>query len=376
MVRSSLFLTLSQHISFANSRESVNLYKLICMKAIFLFLFLSVFFLASINAQEKSYNISCVAFYNLENLFDTIDDPIKNDSEYLPDGLNAWGSVKYFNKLNRMAEVISQIGDEYIKGGPAVIGVSEVENASVLEDLVSKTVLKESGYKVILVEGPDLRGVDVALLYRASVFTPTNIKSYHLKIAGRDDFYTRDQLMVSGILNGDTIHFIVNHWPSRRGGEKRSAPLRNEAAKLSRSIVDSLLVLNPNARVIVMGDLNDNPTNSSVYNFLNAKGKLEELQSGQLYNPMYLLFKRDGIGTTAYRDSWSLFDQMIITPGLLPSNQTGLRMYKTLIFNRNFLVQKEGAFAGYPLRTMVGGSYLNGYSDHFPVYMFLIKEKN
>jgi hypothetical protein len=186
-------------------------------------------------------------------------------------------------------------------------------------------------------------------------------------------FRTRDQLVVTGLIDGEEIHLIVNHWPSRSGGEKESRPKRNAAGSLSRQIVDSLLQLNPNAKIIVMGDLNDDPINPSVKEFLRAKGKEEELEPGDLFNPMYKLYK-EGIGSLAYRDSWNLFDQVIVSQGLLGADKSTFKYYKAKVFNKSFLLQKEGPYAGYPLRTFGGGVYLGGYSDHFPVYVFLIKK--
>ncbi|HCB63554.1 MAG: hypothetical protein A2W93_07315 [Bacteroidetes bacterium GWF2_43_63] len=345
------------------------------MKNIILtFILVAVFFGAQ--AQEKSYNVTCIAFYNLENLFDTINDPNINDEEFLPEGSNRWTGDKYLEKLGHMADVITQIGDEHIKGGPVCIGVSEVENISALTDLANQPKMKASGYVPILIEGPDRRGVDVGFLYRKDLFTLVNATSHRLVVADQPNFRTRDQLLVKGIILGDTVHFIVNHWPSRSGGEKRSAPMRAATAQLARTTVDSIMAVNPNAKIFIMGDLNDNPTNASVYKVLKAaRDKETAINITGLYNPMYNMFKVQGIGSNAYRDSWSLFDQIIVSKGLLGDDKSTLKLYKTLIFNRNFLKQTEGAFAGYPFRTYVGGQYQGGYSDHFPAYMFLIKEK-
>jgi hypothetical protein len=327
-------------------------------------------------SQEKSYNITCIAFYNLENLFDTINDPDKNDEEFLPTGKNLWTGDKYKEKLSHMADVITQIGDEYIKGGPVCIGVSEVENIGALTDLANQPKMKASGYVPVLLEGPDRRGVDVGFLYRKDLFTLISYTSHRLVVADQPDFKTRDQLLVKGIILSDTVHFIVNHWPSRSGGEKRSAPMRAAAAQLARTTVDSIMNVNPNAKIFIMGDLNDNPTNASVLKVLKGAGDQKTaMELTGLFNPMYNMFKKQGIGSNAYRDGWSLFDQIIISKGLLGDDKSTLKMYKTLIFNRNFLKQTEGSFAGYPFRTFVGGNYMGGYSDHFPAYMFLIKEK-
>ena len=262
------------------------------MRKLFLSLVL-ITVVISLYAQKKTYKISCVGFYNLENLFDTVNNPDKNDEQFLPDGEYRWNTEKYLTKLDHMAYVITQIGDEYVKGGPAVLGVSEVENIDVLNDLCATPLMKASNYAPVLVEGPDQRGVDVGLLYRKDLFTLLSFSSHTLKIDGMDDFFTRDQLLVTGILDGDTLHFIVGHWPSRRGGEKRSAPLREAAAQLSRSIVDSILAVNPNAKIFVMGDLNDNPSDASVKKHLNAAGNIADVAVTKLYNPMYKMYKVD-----------------------------------------------------------------------------------
>lgn len=334
-----------------------------------------LFFLGSETfSQDKTFKIGCIAFYNIENLFDTIDDSTINDEEFLPDGANRWNSKKYNEKIKNISEVIAQIGNEYISGGPAIIGLSEIENRSVLIDLINSPALKASGYDIVHFDGPDRRGVDVALLYQTKHFKVTGSYSARLTIPGKDDFFSRDQLVVSGLFDGEPLHLIVNHWPSRRGGEKRSAPLRNAAATLSKNLADSLIVLEPNAKIIIMGDLNDNPNDASLIKYLKAKPDTAGLTYGQLFNPMYKMFVKDGIGSLAYRDNWSLFDQMIISAPLVIGDRSTYKFLKIKVYNKPFLTQKEGAFAGYPFRSFVGNNYMGGYSDHFPVYMFLVRE--
>ncbi len=333
----------------------------------------SISFHTQIKAQKK-YQVACIGFYNLENLFDTIYNPeLRLNEEFTPGSDKKWGSKRYHEKLNHMAYVISRIGTDVTPDGPALLGVSEIENRGVLEDLVKDPQIADRNYKIIHYDSPDRRGVDVGLLYQEKYFKPLNSKSVRLVMPEDTGFRTRNQLVVTGLLDGDTISVIVNHWPSRSGGEKRSRPKRNAAGKLSRSIVDSLLAINPNAKIMVMGDLNDDPVNPSVSVFLRAKGDKDDLKKGDLYNPMYDLY-REGIGSLAYRDTWNLFDQIIISQGLLGEDKSSFKFYKAVVFNKNFLKQKEGAFAGYPNRTFVGDNYLGGYSDHFPVYVLLIRE--
>jgi hypothetical protein len=326
----------------------------------------------NIFSQEKKINIAIIAFYNVENLYDTIDDPITDDKEFLPDGIQNWNSEKYSHKLDRISEVISKIGQEVLPGGPVIIGLSEIENRGVLEALVNSDNLKSKNYGIVHYNSPDRRGVDVGLLYKKNRFVVEGSQTIPLRTSDTS-FRTRDQLLVWGKLDGEQIYFLVNHWPSRRGGEQRSAPKRRAAAELSRHITDSLMKLNPNVKLVIMGDLNDCPNNASITKYLKAKGKPEEVIAGDLFNPMLKLY-RDGIGSYAYRDSWDLYDQIIVSYGLMGRDKSGFKLLKAKVFNETFLKQKTGTFAGYPWRTAAGGQYLGGYSDHFPVYGVFGKE--
>ena len=344
---------------------------------IFVFLFAFIILSHSFNASaqdEKQFEPILVGFYNLENLFDTIQDTTKFDTEFIPDGKNLWNSEKYKHKISQMSKVIADIGLDYSPDGVAVLGISEIENRHVIEDLTMSVQLKDKGYDIVHYNSPDRRGVDVGLMYQTKYFSVTNSASYRLYIDGWDNFASRDQLVVSGRLLGEEMHFIVNHWPSRRGGEKKSRPLRNAAAELSRHIVDSLLTLNPEAKIIVMGDLNDNPNNQSVKEIMRAKGDQEKLEEGDFFNPMYKMYKK-GIGSNAWRDTWSLFDQILLSQGFLGNDYATFKLYKTHVFNKGYLQQKDGRYKGYPSRTFAGGTWQAGYSDHFPVYVVLIREK-
>ncbi|MEP5340098.1 MAG: endonuclease/exonuclease/phosphatase family protein [Algibacter sp.] len=327
-------------------------------------------------AQDKTFTIHTVAFYNLENLFDPINDPNKFD-EYSPImELKTDKDVVYKKKVHNMARVIAEIGKDVSHNSPAIIGVSEVENKTVLEDLVNDSLLVDKNYDIVHFDSPDVRGIDVALLYQKDIFTPISNSKHELKIYDNETskrVYTRDQLLVSGHLEGELIHVIVNHWPSRRGGEERSRPKRVAAAKLSKKLVDSLQVINPYAKVFIMGDLNDNPTNASIKKALNAKKDKSDVELKGIYNPMEAFYK-NGVGTNAYRDSWNLFDQIMITKPLLNKDYSSYRFYKAAIFNKNYLLHKEGKYKGYPFRSFSNGNFTNGFSDHLPVYVYLIKE--
>ncbi|WP_223032536.1 endonuclease/exonuclease/phosphatase family protein [Hanstruepera marina] len=331
----------------------------------------------TVQAQEsKKFKIHTVAFYNLENLFDTINDPSKNDEASPIMEMNTEIGEIYKKKVHNMARVISDIGVDDTKNSPVIIGVSEVENRDVLEDVVNDPLLISKDYGIVHYDSPDRRGIDVALLYQKRFFTPINTSSHELVIyddSSRERIYTRDQLLVSGKLDGELIHVIVNHWPSRRGGEARSRPKRVAAAKLNKKIIDSLQTIDPYAKVIIMGDLNDDPINASVKDVLKAERHKEDVGLKGIYNPMEEFFK-NGIGSNAYRDSWSLFDQIMITKPFLEKDYSTYQYYRAGIYNKNYLVNKRGRYKGYPLRSFADGNFTDGFSDHFPVYIYLIKE--
>lgn len=325
--------------------------------------------------EQKSYQVACVGFYNLENLFDIEDDPAIRDEEYTPEGKKAWDATKYQSKLKNLADVIADLGTDISPDGVAVLGVCEVENKRVLEDLVAEEKLKGRNYQIVHYDSPDRRGIDVGLLYQEKYFKVKYSKSYKLTFADKPDYLTRDQLVVTGDMDGEDVSFIVAHWPSRSGGQAASEPRRIEAAKLGRHIIDSLLTVNPDSKIILMGDLNDDPVNKSVKQYIQAKGKINKMNEGDMFNTMYQNFK-SGNGTLAWNDAWNLFDQLIISEGLLSEDASKYIYHKAYVYNKPYLKQTEGRYKGYPKRTHAGGLYLNGYSDHLPVYMVLKKEIN
>jgi hypothetical protein len=341
-------------------------------------------------AQQKKYKVHTIAFYNTENLYDATDDPAVNDAEFLPDGAESWTEEKYETKLANIAKVISEIGVGDNPDMPTIVGLAEIENSGVLEDLVQEQSIAGRGYCIVHFESPDYRGIDVALLYQKKHFKPTSYKKVPLIIAANkeagnekdtdDDkpkadvqtkrIFTRDVLLVTGMLDNEEIHFIVNHWPSRSGGEKKSKPYREAAAALNRKIIDSLFEINPIAKIITMGDFNDGPFDSSLKSILQATGRKENVKKEGLYNPMGA-FLEDGIGTVAYKDAWDVFDQLIVSWPLIEKDYHSLRLWRANVFNKPYLTQQSGKYKGYPLRNSNGEV---GYSDHFPVYLYLIKE--
>ena len=327
--------------------------------------------------ETKRYKINTIAFYNLENLFDFEDDPITFDDDRTPNGKDKWTEEIYNAKLKNMAKVISEIGSDVTGTSPTIIGVCETENRKVLEDLLNQEPLLKKDYGIIQFDSPDRRGIDVGLLYQKKLFIPTHYKAHELLIYNDHDLskriYTRDQLLVSGMLDGEKIHIIVNHWPSRSGGEARSRPKRIKAAKLNKRIIDSLFSNNPYAKIITMGDLNDDPTSSSVKDILKTKSHRDELRMKELYNPMESMYKK-GLGTLAWRDGWNLFDQTIVSSELLKKDYSSYRFYHAGIYNKTYLANSKGQYKGYPYRSFTNGAFTGGYSDHFPVFIYLIKE--
>ncbi|MCO6462798.1 MAG: endonuclease/exonuclease/phosphatase family protein [Saprospiraceae bacterium] len=344
-----------------------QLFKTICT-----FIFAIVLTVAQAQDNKLQYKIVSIGFYNLENLFDTENDSTINDEEFLPEGARAWTPERYAEKSANMAYVISQIGINDAPSGLSILGVAEIENRKVLEDLVAQPSIVNRNYEIIHYDSPDPRGVDVALLYNPKHFTPIQSRPIQmLQINEQNKRRSRDVLYVKGILETDTLHILVNHWPSRGGGPV-TVRLRNEAARLNRTLIDSITQVVPDAKIIVMGDLNDDPTSESIKSYLRTVSKIGDVNKTGMFNPFEEKYRR-GLGSNAYRDAWSLFDQIIISKGWADQNQDGYYYFKANIFNKKFLIQPTGQYKGYPMRTFSGDEYQGGYSDHFPTYIYFIK---
>ncbi|MDO5460542.1 MAG: endonuclease/exonuclease/phosphatase family protein [Bacteroidales bacterium] len=324
------------------------------------------------HAQEKKYELYSVGFYNLENLFDTIHDKGKNDFEYLPDGTNKWGTLKYTNKLSNMAKVLNEMGTDILPMGMAAVGVSEVENSRVLRDLVNHEILAPRGWDFVHIEGPDKRGVDCALLYNPKLFKPINSKLAPYTTEDNDTTYkTRGFLIVTGDMGGETVHIIVNHWPSRYA----KSPARERAGVLVRQLKDSIMAAMPGSKVLIMGDMNDDPDNKSMKTCLGALREKKDIKAPtDLYNPWWNILRKKGAGTLKYKGKWNLFDQIVLSGNLIGEDRSTLKLYKTEIFSRSYMFQQEGRYKGNTKRTHAGGVWLNGYSDHLPVIVYLLKE--
>ncbi len=344
---------------------------------ILLFFIILTFSMFSQEKEAKQFKIRTIAFYNLENLFDTINDLNKFDEASPIMEMNIGGREDaYKRKVHNMARVIADIGADEAHDTPAILGVCEIENRSVLVDVVNDPLLIGKDYGIVHYESPDARGIDVGLIYQKSLFVPITTSSHFLKIYDdqtRNPVYTRDQLLVTGKLEGEVIHIIVNHWPSRSGGEARSRSKRVAAAKLNKHLIDSLQVIDPYAKIFTMGDMNDDPTNASIKEELKAVANQDKVEIKGIYNP-YENYYKNGLGTTAYRDAWSLFDQILMTKPLLEKEYSTYQFYKANIYNKYYLTTKRGRWKGYPFRSWDDGGFTDGFSDHFPVYVYLIKE--
>lgn len=351
-------LTFKKGFTFS---ENMNMRKFSIIVSILLI------FIIKVNAQEK--NLIAVGFYNLENFYDTLNDPNTDDDEFTPNGANAYTPEVFKKKIENLSDVIAQMGMDQTKDGMAFFGVAEIENASVLKALCNSPKLKSRNLKVVHFEGPDGRGVDCGFIYNPKLFKVLASESLTVPVE-TGDRPTRDVLHVVGVLVTDTVHVFVNHWPSRRGGEAATREKRKIAAGVSKKVIDSLMAINPNTKVFDMGDLNDDPTNKSLTEVLQAKGKLEDVKEGGMFNP-WMSFYKKGLGSMAYNDAWSLFDQCIISYGLINQQNAGLVYDHAEVFSRSFMVEKFGQYKGYPKRSYSGGNWNDGYSDHFPTIIFL-----
>ena len=328
-----------------------------------------------------------IGFYNLENLFDIYDDPAKNDEEYLPEGKNQWTEVKYKKKLHNMATVIRAMHDDNGRWH-TILGVSEIENRLVLEDLIYQPEIEAANYQIIHYDGPDRRGVDVALLYKPEQFNyiaseslPFNFENTKVEItltpAEQDYFRTRDILMVRGTIDGEMFAFFVTHTPSRIGG--KGSDLRSRCAEIIYNRSQELEQEFPGIKIVVMGDMNDDPFNESMAVWLHGRETIEEMKPVDFFNP-YLRMLKDGYGTLCYQGVWSIFDKELVNYNLAVAPEGGLKIipivkgkYYGRVFKKPFMTTQKGQYKGYPFRTFSNGAFINGYSDHYPTYIVISK---
>lgn len=329
-------------------------------------------------SAQKKYSVYGVGFYNQENLFDTCHDEGKRDYDFLPTGSYKWNAMKYNHKLNNMSRALADMGTDVLPNiGCAIIGLAEVENSKALDDLIAQPALSARNYQYVHIEGPDRRGIDCALLYNPSLFSVKNTRlvPYVQKLKKDSAFYTRGFLTVSGTLADENVAVIVCHLPSRFS----ESFYRELGAEQVKAIKDSLLNDDPNCKVFVMGDMNDDPIDKSMAGILKGKANIKDVNEGDMYNPWYNILVKEGVGTLLYQGSWNLFDQILVTPNLLNKDDkkdfSSLKLWKNQIFKRDYLFQTEGKYKGSPKRTTAGGVWLDGYSDHLPVVIYLVKEQ-
>lgn len=329
------------------------------------FLLFLVFFIAVHNLKAEIFlpDTLVIAFWNVENLFDTLDDKQKNDDDFLPDGKQKWDTQRYETKLKSLAEVIRLMN----KGtGPDILGVAEIENYLVLNDLSAK-FLKDINYGIVHIEGPDERSIDVALFYKKDKFDFISKRGHRVDLPSRSP--TRLILQVELIYRKkEPVTIFVNHWPSRRGGSEKSEANRLSAARVLRGTIDSLLALRNDEKIIIMGDFNDEPQNASISEIVGA---VDYDCASVAYVPKSLInlayrLKFDGIGSYKYRDQWNMLDQIMISPSLLKGNLSYL-CNSFQVFKPQIMVTQSGRYEGAPNPTYGGERYLGGFSDHFPV---------
>ena len=364
------------------------------------------------NASDRKYAMYALAFYNQENLYDTIDDPLTNDRDFLPTGTYGWNTMKYQAKIHNMSTVLSQIAtDKGLKYGPAVIGLAEVENRQVCLDLTQSPALRDRGYRVLHYDSPDRRGIDCALLYNPRLFHLEDSLYVHCitPLPGSDDWLgfeqtpatrrikarplhgdkshpTRGFLVGIGTMAGEKMAIIVCHWPSR-GAESY---VRERAARQVKQLIEALQLQYPGIKVVTMGDLNDDPDNKSLKQAMACCYKPSEVKAdGDIFNPWLHTLRHIGQGSLLYDGEWNLFDQILVTGNMVDRRMRlgktkprmssmiltgGLTYYFNEVFIRDYMVTQEGRYKGGPKRTTSGGVWQNGYSDHYPTCIYLVKE--
>ena len=317
--------------------------------------------------KKRQKDVYTIGFYNVENLFDIVDNPEKRDDEYLPKSRRSWSYKRYVHKIKKLSGVISQLGCNLSKHTQAIVGLVEVENSKVVEDLILHKNLNNKGYSFVHYDSPDERGIDVALIYNRHFFEVFSSKTYELELKDKNGErdYTRDVLRVSGSLNGELIHVLVNHWPSRRDGQEETKEKRIKASQLVHSIINEIKQQVNDPKIIIMGDFNDDPTCESVKSNLVTK---------DFFNPMESLFKK-GYGTSTFNKKWNLFDQIIFSKNFMNSESKKHSFLYAEVFNKDWMRVLKGKLKGSPFRTYIGPWYKGGFSDHFPVYAFLKKQK-
>lgn len=333
----------------------------------------------TVSNQKKLEGIHSFMFYNVENLFDTIDNKGVMDEEFLPISKKHYGTKIYNKKLSNMAKVIGDVAKTNGNQFPIVIGVAEVENKGVLVDLLKQPSLQHSGLDIMHRDSRDIRGIDVAFLYRSDLFNLQGMRMFAIpqKPIEGHEYITRDVISMWGTISNAKFFFMCCHWPSRRGGSEASDFRRVDAAKVVHHIADSLRINEPDTRVVMMGDFNDDPFNNSLYKEIGAKGTLQEAAKTGYFNPFYAILK-DGEGTLRYHGKWNLFDNILVSANMVDGKKGTLQLLKDnkdkyygFTFRAPYLFNQTGKYKGGPHRSWAGPHWLDGYSDHLPVYVHI-----
>lgn len=361
-------LCFGRAISYSFAKKSVQVYRYSLLTLLLTVSILSAF------GQSNRYKVTAIGFYNVENFFDTTDDPNKKDEDFTPNGPyhNTW--EVYTQKLHNIASVIEKMGTDLTPDGVAILGLAELENDVVLKGLITQPELAKRNYRYVWYPTPDERGISTAMIYNPGYFKVLSSHPVHVPLETLGMTRpTRDILYVCGSLAGDTVHVLVNHWPSKSGGAKVSEPGRMLAASVCRKIVDSLEAATGNAKVVIMGDLNDDPMSRPVQKELVVSEEKDHLKGSQLYNPWIKLHKQ-GLGSENYRGEWHLIDQVMLSAALVNDPNDKWKYYNAQIFNKDFLKYQFGTNKGLPHRSYtIAQVWDNGYSDHFPVLVYLIE---
>ena len=346
-----------------------------------------VLLLSTVTFAQKTQQNYVIGFYNLENLFDIYDDPVKNDSEFLPEGKNKWTQAKYEKKLHNMAKVIRSMADNN-KRWHTILGISEIENRLVIEDLVSQPEIADANYQIVHYDSPDRRGVDVALLYKPDQFTYLDSESIPFDFNSDIDFSdtdtsyfkTRDILMVHGLIAGEHFAFYVAHVPSRVGG--KGGNLRSRGAEIIYNHSREMEAKYPGIKIVAMGDMNDNPTDDSMAKYLHGQERLENVTPTEFFSP-YISMLKAGYGSLCYQGVWSIYDLELVNYNLAHAPDGGLKIqpvtknhgkeYYGVVFKRPWMTTQKGQYKGYPFRTFSNGAFVGGYSDHYPTYIVVGK---
>lgn len=346
-----------------------------------------VLLLSTVTFAQKTQQNYVIGFYNLENLFDIYDDPVKNDSEFLPEGKNKWTQAKYEKKLHNMAKVIRSMADNN-KRWHTILGISEIENRLVIEDLVSQPEIADANYQIVHYDSPDRRGVDVALLYKPDQFTYLDSESIPFDFNSDIDFSdtdtsyfkTRDILMVHGLIAGEHFAFYVAHLPSRIGG--KGGNLRGRGGEIIYNHSREMEAKYPGIKIVAMGDMNDNPTDDSMAKYLHGQERLENVTPTEFFSP-YISMLKAGYGSLCYQGVWSIYDLELVNYNLAHAPNGGLKIqpvtknhgkeYYGVVFKRPWMTTQKGQYKGYPFRTFSNGAFVGGYSDHYPTYIVIGK---